>query len=100
MQRCTEIRAVESDATAMRFTVDRTARLHEGADVRDRVVHAKSRATALDEHGLVEVGRTRRVDGHEGEVGGISTGRAVGGRWRLQSRGDRICLCDDVVGKG
>ena len=80
MQRHRGVGAVERLAALVRRHVDGVARLDEGRDVGDRVVHDVAAAVALEVERLVEVHRARRVDGDERQVGPVEVGQSRGRR--------------------
>ena len=55
----------------MALEVDRIPGRHERGDVGDRVVDGESLARSLDENGLIEIQRIRRVDRDELQRGEV-----------------------------
>jgi len=76
MQRGLGVGAVQGFAAAMGFETDRISGRDECGDVGDRVVHTVTVSVALDEHGLVQVHRIRRIDGDESDIGAVLVGQA------------------------
>ncbi len=72
--------------------IDRAAGRHEGGNVGDRVPGLVARAVPGEMQRLVEIGRTLRVDGDEGDVGRI-------GRRKHDSRGHPLRLRLDFGGE-
>jgi hypothetical protein len=71
--------------------IDDIAVLDEPGDVGDRIMEDEVAAAAFDREGLVEVGRTGRIEGDERPVGSIdmfggrSPGRDIGGGRRQRT---------------
>jgi hypothetical protein len=89
MQRGRQIRAVERLPATPGLRHQRTLQRHEGSDVRDRVVHPVAVVPALQVHRLVEIHRSDRVDGHQGQVGAVQ-------RRNRRMLGRRSSLSDGV----
>jgi hypothetical protein len=92
MQRRVAVRQVAGHDAPVRLGVDRTARRHEGRDVGDGVVDPIAARVPLQGDGLVEIARSRRIEGEELDVAPVLVGKA-------RAAGRRLGLFDDRRGE-
>ena len=85
-------RRVQRLPAQVRLDIDGVTWAHERGHVGDRVVHPEAFVAAFEMHGLVQVTRAGRVDGHERQI------RAVPIR-KDDRCGGPPCLRDHVVGE-